>query len=163
MCVILDGAYTCSQHETSKTMEGTLGLALAELMSTTSHINKYVLLKLATTPVPVALILCKVTCTKQPPNYIVPRSHDDHQLYLFYNDMLLTFTSGWAPRPLPIGFTSASAVCIAEDVVPIAGVASCWSNCGGRELHSTTDWIMQATTIKTCMKNAFTVSCVAAK
>ena len=75
--------------------------------------------------VPVVLILCKVTCIKQPPNYIVPRSHDDHQLNLFYDDVLLTFTSGWAPRPLPIGFTSASAVCIAEDVVPIAGVASC--------------------------------------
>ena len=41
--VILDGAYTCSQHET---MEGTLGPALAELMSTTSPINKYVLLNL---------------------------------------------------------------------------------------------------------------------
>ena len=40
MCVILDGAYTCSQHEMSKAMEGTLGLALAELMSTTSPINK---------------------------------------------------------------------------------------------------------------------------
>ena len=36
--VILDGAYTCSQHETSKAMEGTLGLALAELIS--SPINK---------------------------------------------------------------------------------------------------------------------------
>ena len=50
ICIILDGAYTCSQHETSKAMEGTLGLALAELMLTTSHINKYVLLNLATTP-----------------------------------------------------------------------------------------------------------------
>ena len=46
-------------------------------------------------------------------------------LFLFYDDMLLTFTSGWAPRPFSISFTSASAVCIAEDVVPIAGVASC--------------------------------------
>ena len=52
MCVILDGAYTCSQHETSKAMEGTLGLALAELMSTTSHINKYMLLKFKTNPCP---------------------------------------------------------------------------------------------------------------
>ena len=48
LCVILDAAYTCGQHETSKAMEGTLGLALAELMS--SPINKYVLLNLATTP-----------------------------------------------------------------------------------------------------------------
>ena len=75
--------------------------------------------------VPVLLILCKMTCIKQPPNYIVPRSHDDHQLYLFCDDMLLTFTSGWAPRPFSISFTSEGAVSIAEDVVPIAGVASC--------------------------------------
>ena len=75
--------------------------------------------------VPVLLILCKMTCIKQPPNYIVPRSHDDHQLYLFYDDVLLTFTSGWAPRPFSISFTSEGAVSIAEDVVPIAGVASC--------------------------------------
>ena len=125
MCVILDGAYTCSQHETSKTMEGTLGLALAELMSTTSPINKYVLLKLKLLLVPVVLILCKVTCIKQPPNYIVPRSQDDHQLYLFYDDVLLTFTSGWAPRPVSISFTSVSAVSIAEDVSSIAGVVCC--------------------------------------
>ena len=125
VCVILKGAYTCSQHETSKAMEGTLGLALAELMLTTSHINKDVLLNLKLILVPVLLILCKVTCIKQPPNYIVPRSHDDHQLHLFYNDASLTFTSGWAPRPLSISFTSASAVSIAENVVTIAGVVGC--------------------------------------
>ena len=106
-------------------MEGTLGLDLDELMSTTSPINKYVLLKLKLILVPVLLILCKVTCIRQPPNCIVPRSHDDHQLHLFYDDASLTFTRGWAPRPLSISFTSASAVSIAEDVSSIAGVVGC--------------------------------------
>ena len=52
LCVILDGAYTCSQYETSKAMESTLDLALAELIFTKSPENKKVLLYLATTPSP---------------------------------------------------------------------------------------------------------------
>ena len=38
---------------------------------------------------------------------------------------LLTFTSGWAPRPLFISFTSAGAVSITENVALIAGVVGC--------------------------------------
>jgi len=63
---------------------------------------------------------------------------------------LLTFTRGWAPRPFSISFTSASAVSIAENVVPIAGVVGCWSNRGVSELHSTTHWIIQAATVNNC-------------
>ena len=36
---------------------------------------------------------------------------------------LLTFTRGWAPRPLSISFTSAGAASIPENVALIAGVS----------------------------------------
>ena len=58
----------------------------------------------------------------------------------------LTFTRGWAPRPLSISFTSAGAVSIAENVALIAGVVGCWSNCGVSKLHVTTEWVIQAAT-----------------
>ena len=37
----------------------------------------------------------------------------------------LTFTRGWAPRPISISFTSAGPVSITENIVPIAGVVGC--------------------------------------
>ena len=75
------------------------------------------------------------------------------------NDMhSLTFTRGWAPRPLPISFTSAGAVSIPENVSPIAGIVGCRSNCGVWELHLTIHWVSQPATTNCnckCVKSMY--------